>query len=310
MRSLLPLLPTQGIYCDSQKMNRGFTLVEILVSIGIIGLLMAVLLPAVQSVRQTAAKSQCLNNFRQIGVAVQNYEDSFRVLPGTQLRPLFDLLPFVEQQNVFSGPHLYGLQIPVFLCPSDGSHDYQLSPYSYLMNEGSRIGVSDGVRGNPNLTIQFSHVSDGLSTTAMFSERRSGFSSPQISSNALLQCRDQPWRCVWNLQRDYGPGDEAAFGNDCQSSSHWRDVSPMVADNRDIYTSQFPYSHTTLPNSPSCYTTTTSVHGFSISATSSHVGGVNLLLCDGSARLIANEIDANTWRALGSRDGHEIVGAF
>ena len=310
MRSLLQMSPTKGIFCDSQNKNRGFTIVETLVSIGIIGLLMAILLPAVQSVRQTAAKSQCLNNFRQIGIAVQNYEVSFRVLPGMRQRPLFDLLPFVEQVNVFSGPHLYGLQIPVFLCPSDGSHDYQLSPYSYLMNEGSRIGVPNGVSGNPNRIVQFSHVSDGLSTTAMFSERRSGFSSRQIASNSLMQCRDQPWRCVWNLQREYGPGEEEAFGSDCRSPSQWRDVSPMVADNREIYTSQFPYSHTTLPNSPSCYATTNSVYGFSISATSSHRGGVNLLLCDGSARLISSEIDGKTWRALGSRDGHEIVGDF
>ena len=271
---------------------------------------MAMLLPAIQSARQTAAKAQCLNNFRQIGIAVQNYEASFRVLPGMWHRPLFDLLPFVEQQNVFSGPHVYGLQIPVFLCPADGSHDYQLSPYSYLINEGSRIGVLDGVSGSPNHVIQFSHISDGLSATAMFSERRSGFSSPQISSNPLSQCRGQPWRCVWNLQSDYGPGDEADFGDDCRSPSQWLDVSPMVADNREVYTSQFPYSHTMLPNSPSCFATTNSVYGFSISATSLHLGGVNLLLCDGSARLIATEIDGRTWRALGSRDGNEIVGAF
>ena len=310
MRSLLQMPPTKNINSNSGKRNRGFTLVEMLVSIGIIGLLVAILLPAVQSVRQTAAKSQCLNNFRQIGIAVQNYEASFRVLPGMQFRPLFDLLPFVEQQNVFSGPHVYGLQIPVFLCPSDGSHNYRLSPYSYLMCEGSRIGVPDGVSGYPLRILRFSHVTDGLSSTAMFSERRSGLPSPQISSNALSQCRGQPWRCVWNLQRDYGPGEEEAFGSDCRSDSQWRNVSPMVADNREIYTSQFPYSHTTLPNSPSCYTTTSSVYGFSISATSSHVGGVNLLLCDGSARLIASEIDSKTWRALGSRNGHEIVGAF
>lgn len=86
--------------------RRGFTLVELLVVIAIIGVLVALLLPAVQAAREAARRSQCSNNFKQIGLAVHNFHDTFRGLPGLSrgdMRANFwvDLLPFAEQTNIY-----------------------------------------------------------------------------------------------------------------------------------------------------------------------------------------------------------------
>ncbi len=103
----------------SQRTKRGFTLVELLVVIAIIGILIALLLPAVQAAREAARRSQCVNNLKQLGIGLQNYHDIHRSFPirqgGTNCygSPYYDgncirassfvgLLPFIEQQAAFN----------------------------------------------------------------------------------------------------------------------------------------------------------------------------------------------------------------
>ncbi|MCO6044333.1 DUF1559 domain-containing protein [Aeoliella sp. ICT_H6.2] len=124
-----------------------FTLVELLVVIAIIGILVALLLPAVQAAREAARRSQCLNNCRQIGIAVHMYHDTTNELPPSRM---WDggftwagvVLPYLEQANVrdladftkdFADQPdaVKETQIPTFLCPSR-SHDL---PYNYLRSE-------------------------------------------------------------------------------------------------------------------------------------------------------------------------------
>ncbi len=140
----------------SPAIRAGFTLVELLVVIAIIGILIALLLPAVQAVREAARRSQCVNNMKQLGLGLQNFHDVNKQLPTQGYQPILSvngnnwpgtssrwsyltvLLPYVEQQplyNTFIDTVCYssqpwvtnavtGTRIPAFLCPSDEQFTY------------------------------------------------------------------------------------------------------------------------------------------------------------------------------------------
>jgi prepilin-type processing-associated H-X9-DG protein/prepilin-type N-terminal cleavage/methylation domain-containing protein len=173
----------------------GFTLVELLVVITIIGILIALLLPAAQAAREAARKMQCGNNLKQLGLALHNYASAYNELPNSgwtdkvhgypsDYSPLAKLLPYCEQENlqglidfsVYPGgkfglvPQLYpaaATVVPLFLCPSDseervhnvvsGTATVVFAGANYAYNGGS------GMDGNTNLAT--STPNDGLSWT-------------------------------------------------------------------------------------------------------------------------------------------------
>lgn len=157
--------------------RRAFTLVELLVVIAIIGMLVALLLPAVQFARESARRMQCGNNLKQFGIALHNYEGTFKVLPSTDSANGFSvharLLPHLEQsalQNMldftkpaFTGPFnaqtpnplfvaAYATPIPIMLCPSDrapavntvtiGGQGYLYGGNNYMFSTGSGTNVN------------------------------------------------------------------------------------------------------------------------------------------------------------------------
>ena len=164
-----------------RRSRSGFTLVELLVVIAIIGILMGMLLPAVQQVREAARRVSCANNCRQLGLATLNYESAFQKLPASWLRPAADgagnagwsiqaqLLPFIEQANLSSEidfsfaykdnvdeinefiqiggdrVRLASTRIPTLLCPSEVRDEVRLGddglPEHYPLNYGANAGT-------------------------------------------------------------------------------------------------------------------------------------------------------------------------
>lgn len=157
--------------------SSGFTLVELLVVIAIIGVLVAMLLPAVQAAREAARRSSCSNNLRQLGVALQNYHDTAkRFPPGSfpsrpdpaspgQLLPfhhtfLTALLPYIEQDNLHKQTSFIGAQawgqpiisqkVEILRCPSDGGIDdpaesHGMFPTNYAGSEGWYYGDKNAI---------------------------------------------------------------------------------------------------------------------------------------------------------------------
>jgi prepilin-type N-terminal cleavage/methylation domain-containing protein/prepilin-type processing-associated H-X9-DG protein len=161
-----------------RRRSAGFTLIELLVVVAIIGVLVSLLLPAVQQAREAARRAQCKNNLKQLGLALHNYESAFSTFPpasnSSGFSPQARILPYVEQaglqnlldfqQNVFigSGPNQvpnpsfvgpFAVVVPTFLCPSDSgktqypvtigtpAQTYTFAGINYMVSTGSGTGT-------------------------------------------------------------------------------------------------------------------------------------------------------------------------
>ena len=194
--------------------RRGFTLIELLVVIAIIGVLIALLLPAVQSAREAARRAQCVNNLKQIGLAVHNYESTWGSLPMGEMpggmSPQVALLPFLEQ-NAISASFNYNIgqrwiwtqpatltagrsKISAYICPSEiyteyASDVYQFWASNYAWNSGTWYPLNqqwDGLFGRsygPNSdppTNTIGGLPNNVLTAATLARIRDG------TSNTLL----------------------------------------------------------------------------------------------------------------------------
>jgi prepilin-type N-terminal cleavage/methylation domain-containing protein/prepilin-type processing-associated H-X9-DG protein len=312
------------------RRNRGFTLVELLVVIAIIGILVSLLLPAVQAARAAARRIQCTNNLKQLTLAMHNYHDVMRAFPPASNHRSISahafLLPYIEQSNVqdlvdFNSSYnhvnnaiVITRHIPIFNCPSDPT---TLVPFgwagtSYRVNQGS--GILNGLPSTdpsninynmpipngafiPRTYLRFADIIDGTSNTAAFSEHCKGdFNNGAVSKYDTFRPGTYPNTAdeAVALCQNMDPNNLANQG-----------VSDVGAPWLQAYHSTTIYFHVARPNFRSCMFPPGRI---ATTANSEHTNGVNVGFCDGSVKFIPEIIDIQTWRSLGSRDQKDYIG--
>jgi prepilin-type N-terminal cleavage/methylation domain-containing protein/prepilin-type processing-associated H-X9-DG protein len=277
----------------SPKVTRrqGWSLVEVLVALAIIGLLMAILVPAVQSARATARRVECRNNLHQIGVALHNCVTTTSAFPEPDAAPQIKLAQWLHLAS--NAP----LQ-----CPSDAFANAPKGVPSYLFNAGTQFRLFDPpLNGFMEVfrSRRPGEFTDGMSNTAAYSERRLAKLSPlQPDVDA------HPDRYLWRTRRDVPRvvGGEALFIDTCRSER-----TAPTPSTFDIRLAGVGYDHFLTPNQIGCWNgpRTTEWLDTLVPASSDHHGGVNVLFADGHVQFVSDTIDWNVWQALGTVAGNE-----
>ncbi len=313
--------------------SRGFTLIELLVVIAIIAVLVALLLPAVQQAREAARRTQCKNNLKQIGLAIQNYESTHTLFPPGRLGfPMVfsvqaHILPYMDGSNLYNlidfntAPSFAAPSspitrneiaartvIPAYICPSDLGkvNGSDFGPTNYAATTGSGVGAAASIKtGNGVMysgsSIRFRDVLDGLSNTACFSETILGSGGNPSSPSGPAAKPDQE---VLELAGATITTDAACVPGG-GTWSGMRGAKWMNGHYGDTL-----YNHYYSPNSPTSDCGNAS-HNYGLtSARSRHEGGVHVLLCDGSTRFVSENISLGTWTGLSTRNGGEVLSEY
>jgi prepilin-type N-terminal cleavage/methylation domain-containing protein len=304
------------------RRRSGFTLIELLVVIAIIAILIGLQLPAVQKVREAAARMQCSNNLKQIGLAMHNYEGAYQKLPpgdpftgnhGTWMVPV---LPYMEQENLFrlyvnfggnntaggytgtaapgysAAPNLAVTSrwLKPFTCPSDPNAGAQqlkfgVASHNYVVNYGNTTRTQVTFSGVTFLGAPFSFNG----RQALFGDITDGLSNTLMATEVMQ-------------------GGVSGGTTDLRGFTWWGPGAGVTGFN--------------APNSPSpdfvqfaSYCDNQPARGMPcavnsqnmMTARSRHTGGVNACLSDGSVRFFTNSIDLAAWRAISTSQGGEVV---
>lgn len=302
-----------GVHVHRTHRNRAFTLVELLVVIAIIGILIGMLLPAVQQVREAARRIHCSNNLKQIGLALHMYHDTRGALPAGWIATDEDgepgwgwgaaVLPFLERGNLYSQ---VDLTIPIddelvedvrvqvidtYLCQSDTSDE--IMDLDFLLEDHDHGGPGsfspgphggDGHEHGEDIFVSRGNYSGVFGSLEIEGNHRNGDGA--FFENSEVQFRD-----VYDgLSNTMVVGERRAD----LGTVTWVGVSPAVEE---------PFArivgsadHT--PNHRDSH-----FEDFS----SRHPGGANFVFGDGSVRLISDQIDETAYRSLSTKDGGEVA---
>ncbi|MCI0682551.1 MAG: DUF1559 domain-containing protein [Gemmataceae bacterium] len=311
--------------CQSPPQRRaGFTLIELLVVIAIIGILIALLIPAVQKVRAAAARAECQNNLKQIGLATHAIHDANRVLPpmttsgqwsyiavpgpyrGARGYTVFNwLLPYIEQNalyqlakgevtTVVDGEPVYAHSVPTYLCPFDPTPSRVSKKGTTTNLDANLWAVSNYaanyyVFGNPLSPDTFQGALEGASRLpAHFPD---GLSNTVFYTERYAEC-----------------GLSGVIDSSTTFGNHWSDSNnvwrPVFCVNNFAQTPWQPgYNGCLLFQvTPNWITQCDSTR-----AQSPHGEGINVCLGDGSVRLVARSLSQTTWiHATDPRDGNPL----
>lgn len=319
----------QGGNSTDPARRRAFSLIEVLVVIFCIGLLLALILPAVQASRESARRVRCVNNLRQFGLALHTYAGSVGVLPSGQNGRAYSLhamlLPQLELQPLYNSinfqlplfPHSTTallVDVQLFLCPSDPIYVYDDTKRSYVHSwshyagcagngMGERDGIYNGLFPGPTW-LQPRHIALG--------DVRDGTSNTVAMSEWLIATDGNPdrRRTKFETVPPASPTPLPAFAARCRSLSGMR---PFTFEGHkgfpwtDGHMGMTLYNHTLSINDPTCVNWPGSDPLEAISAGSQHPGGSVALFADGQVRFVRDSIDVRVWRALGTRRGNELI---
>ncbi|MBN9121306.1 MAG: DUF1559 domain-containing protein [Planctomycetes bacterium] len=304
------------------RTRRGFTLIELLVVIAIIAILIGLLLPAVQKVREAAARMKCTNNLKQIGLALHNYHDQVGYLPAGEPQGYFSsnwyadvgtkdgdrscwigpILPFIEQTALYTQYQNWLVTLPgltdtapfaatvisTLVCPSDPGAPKvsalgQGAHSSYVVCHGSGYATpTTSPRG-----FNLDGMLYGQSKTRL-TDATDGTSNTLLASE-LLQSQDT--------------GQHDVRGRIWNSIHAGTSFSTMYPPNSTVGDNVMGYC-VAIPGAPCGTQSTTNAYSL---ARSRHTGGVNAVMADGSVRFVSNSVTPNTWLWMGTRAGGEVL---